>query len=105
MGRWTSANSNSRRRICCANACPWGQEFAAPLFDGRFIVKSTRVLKTQHTKLILTPNGSDIELDAIAFGQIVSVPTGEQITAVYRLSVNTYRQRRQLQLQILYTEQ
>jgi len=59
------------------NAAPWGQHFPMPLFFGRFIILSRRLLKEKHLKLVLSPSlssslsasddATSMKLQAIAF--------------------------------------
>jgi len=80
-------------------AGPWGQLFEAPVFDGRFSVKSTRIVGEQHLKLSLQPPGDGPALDAIAFFYDDAIPDrGALIRACYQLEVNEYQGRRSAQL-------
>jgi len=85
---------------------PWGQGFPEPLFDGQFEVIEARVVGDTHAKLKLSPVGAGQVVDAIYFGYLnrhSSLPTGT-IRAVYRLDVNEFRERKNLQLMIQYIE-
>jgi single-stranded-DNA-specific exonuclease len=84
-------------------AGPWGQHFPEPVFDGRFVVVSQRLVGEKHLKLVLTPAGSAALLDAIAFNidpQRWPDPSIAEIEIAYRLDVNEYRGQRSLQLVI-----
>ena len=79
---------------------PWGQSFPEPLFDGEFDVIEARVVGETHAKLKLQPIGSTLSIDAICFGYLdhnECLPEG-QIRAAYRLDVNEFRDRLNLQL-------
>jgi len=85
---------------------PWGQGFPEPLFDGYFEVIDARVVGDTHAKLKLRPLVGDQHIDAICFGYLSShdsLPQGE-IRAAYRLDVNEFRERKNLQLMIQYIE-
>jgi single-stranded-DNA-specific exonuclease len=75
----------------------WGQGFAAPLFEGEFIVASQRVVGGKHLKLRLQTN-AQTNIDAILFGQEESLPA--RIRAVYRVEINEFREVRSLQLNV-----
>lgn len=84
---------------------PWGQAFPEPLFDDTFRVLEQRIIGDKHLKLRL---GKDSKtLDAIAFFvDMKQWPNHrcQAIHAVYRMDVNEFRGRRQLQLIIEYME-
>ena len=85
---------------------PWGQGFPEPLFDGHFEVIDARVVGDTHAKLKLRPLVGDQHIDAICFGYLSShnaLPQGE-IRAAYRLDVNEFRERKNLQLMIQHIE-
>lgn len=86
-------------------AIPWGQHFPEPLFDGVFKVINYRILKDQHLKLTLQyPNLSYI-LDGIAFFQARQlIDNVEKIHCAYKLDVNEWQGRRNLQLIIDHFE-
>ncbi len=82
-------------------AAPWGQGFVEPQFHGQFKILAMRALgeKSNHLKLnVALPNGR--EVTAMAFGQFAPdwLDIGQTIILRYRLSVNNFRQQRQLQL-------
>jgi single-stranded-DNA-specific exonuclease len=84
-------------------AGPWGQHFPEPMFDGRFTLVQQRLVGEKHLKLVLSPLGSGLLLDAIAFNidptywpnQVVT-----EVEIVYRLDVNDYRGQQSVQLVI-----
>ncbi|MCL4142820.1 UNVERIFIED_CONTAM: hypothetical protein GTU68_065979 [Idotea baltica] len=85
---------------------PWGQGFPEPVFDGVFEVIDARVVGDTHAKLKLRPLVSEQHIDAICFGYLAThdaLPQGE-IRAAYRLDVNEFRDRKNLQLMIQYIE-
>lgn len=85
-------------------AAPWGQGFAEPCFDGEFEVLSARVVGERHLKLSLAPPGRGAQaLDAIAFGQAQHVGL-RRCRAVYRLDINHWRERDNLQLVVEHLE-
>lgn len=85
---------------------PWGQTFPEPMFEGEFQVVESRVVGDTHAKLRLQPSNSAMVLDAICFGYLrdhEALPEG-QITAVFRLDVNEFRERKSVQLMIEHIE-
>lgn len=73
---------------------PWGAGFEEPAFHGWFDVVNERVVGERHLRLVLR-DGERL-VDAIAFGQ---PPLGaSRVRALYRLSVNDYRDTETLQL-------
>jgi single-stranded-DNA-specific exonuclease len=85
---------------------PWGQAFAEPMFDGRFEVISSRVVGDKHWKLVLSPVGSDLAVDAIAFNACETLPVMPQhVHAAYRLDENEWQGRVNLQLRIEYMQE
>lgn len=84
-------------------AGPWGQQFPEPLFDGKFTVINHRLLGGKHLKLTLSPKGSDLLLDAIAFNIDTNQWPGDSchtIQVAYRLDINEFRSFRKVQLMI-----
>lgn len=84
-------------------AGPWGQHFPEPVFDGRFRVVTQRLVGEKHLKLVLSPAGSRLVLDAIAFNIDLDVWPDQSIEVVeiaYRLDVNEFRGQRSVQLMI-----
>lgn len=82
-----------------AHAGPWGQGFPEPLFDGQFTLVQQRIVASKHLKLVVK-QGTAL-LDAIAFNVDLSVwpnASVRRVELVYRLQVNEYRGKKQLQL-------
>lgn len=87
-------------------AGPWGQGFPEPLFDGVFEVAQSRIVGGRHVKLTVQQSHGGHWLDAIAFN---GVEYGwheirQAVRAAYRLDVNEFRGRRNVQLIIDYLE-
>ena len=84
------------------NAGPWGQHFPEPLFDGRFAVKSQRIVGERHLKLLLVQAGApDQAVDAIAFNIDPGAwpdPAVHAVDIAYRLDVNAWRGEERVQL-------
>ena len=87
-------------------AGPWGQGFPEPQFDGEFELVESRIVGEKHLKLQLRAQsqsgGQGKIIDAIAFnftGKAWSIKP-ERVYTVYRLGINEFRGRRQLQLTI-----
>lgn len=84
---------------------PWGQGFPEPLFDGVFEVVQTRIVGQGHVKLTVgRPRGGWV--DAIAFN---GVERGWHeirpwARMVYKLDVNEFRGRRDVQLVVEHVE-
>ena len=87
-------------------AGPWGQTFQEPIFDGVFNIINKRIVGEKHLKLSLQPEGSKMEIDAIAFNvtdEDWSVDV-KQAKIAYRLDVNVFRGNKSLQLMVDYIE-
>jgi single-stranded-DNA-specific exonuclease len=78
----------------------WGQGFAAPLFDGEFLLRRQRIVGQRHSRLLLETEGK--QTDAILFGFIDPLP--ERLRAVYRVAIDEYGGANQLQLVIDHWE-
>ena len=84
-------------------AGPWGQHFPEPLFDGRFVIASQRVVGDAHLKLTVQPSTTDTTIDAIYFGAVaagVGDLTGREVRLAYRMDANEFRGVRTLQLMV-----
>ncbi|MFT5427128.1 MAG: single-stranded-DNA-specific exonuclease [Gammaproteobacteria bacterium] len=87
-------------------AGPWGQGFPEPQFDGEFELVESRIVGEKHLKLQLRTqvNGQAQGkiIDGIAFNcndeDWLEKP--KRVRTVYRLDINEFRGRRQLQLMI-----
>lgn len=81
-------------------AAPWGQGFPEPIFDGKFELLKRRVVGAKHLKMLLSPAGSELTVDAIAFNTLDNDwPEGNpSLELAYRLDVNEYKGNRRLQL-------
>ncbi|WMC11063.1 single-stranded-DNA-specific exonuclease RecJ [Oceanimonas pelagia] len=82
-------------------AGPWGQAFPEPLFDGEFRIIQQRLVGDKHLKLVLSPDQGRTVIDAIAFNVDLGIwPNAaiQKVQLVYRLDVNEWKGRRQLQL-------
>jgi len=88
-----------------SEAGPWGQGFPEPLFDGVFDIISHQVLKDQHLKLWLRPQGAAVDLEAIAFNRARDFTLGAtRVRIAYRLEANEWRGARRLQLRVEHLE-
>lgn len=79
----------------------WGQDFPPPLFQGEFRVVEQRVVGERHLRLKLA-NEHGLVLSAMRFQSAEPLPA--QISAVYKIGINEFRDERVLQLQIEYCE-
>lgn len=87
------------------DAGPWGQAFPEPTFDNEFRILEQRIVGDKHLKLRLAKE--DKVLDAIAFFIDTTVWPNhrcEAVRAAYRLDINEYKGRRNVQLIIDYLE-
>jgi len=87
-------------------AGPWGQCFPEPVFDDEFDVLDWRIVGEKHLKLKLRHNVSNQQVEAIAFNQGAEVlDAGESaLRMIYRMDVNEFRGRKNLQLIIQHIE-
>ena len=105
-GELSSTELNLRTAELLREAGPWGQSFPEPIFDGIFSVVQQRLLKEKHLKITLTFDELTT-LDAIAFNiDLEKWPNHrcERVRIAYRLDVNEWQQRRNLQLMIEHIE-
>lgn len=78
-------------------AGPWGQTFHEPIFDGEFEIINKRIVGEKHLKLSLQPDGSHLEIDAIAFNltdenwEPLLPGQTQRVKVAYRLDVNSFR--------------
>lgn len=86
-------------------AGPWGQAFPEPLFDDTFRILEQRIVGDKHLKLRLGKD--DKIIDAVAFFvDLAEWPNHrcQTIHAAYKLDVNEYKGRRNVQLIIEHLE-
>ncbi|MEX0619093.1 MAG: single-stranded-DNA-specific exonuclease RecJ [Pseudohongiellaceae bacterium] len=84
------------------SAGPWGQGFPEPVFDGIFTVTDQRLVGGKHLKLVVSPEGLRLDIEAIAFNIDLALwpCDAEQVHLVYRLDINEYRGHSKLQLMV-----
>lgn len=84
------------------SAGPWGQGFPEPLFDGEFEIVTSRIVGEKHLKLQLRTPGNHRIVEAIAFNVTDTdwPESASRVQAVYKLDINEFAGRRQLQLVI-----
>ncbi len=87
-------------------AGPWGQSFPEPVFDGTFRLVDKRVVGGNHLKLRLQTQDNGKMIDAISFNTTDETwPSQvEHVQAAYKLDINEYQNRRNLQLLIEHIE-
>ena len=87
-------------------ASPWGQLFPEPAFDDIFKVLNWRIVGEKHLKLDLVKPETGECYAAIAFNKTdVDLPAeSDSIHIVYRLDVNEFRGKRNLQLIVQHIE-
>ena len=84
---------------------PWGQGFPEPLFDDRFEILSGRIVGERHWKLVLRHPDGGGPIDGIAFGLAERLPELPRWAHLaYRLDVNHWQGREQLQLRVEHLE-
>lgn len=84
---------------------PWGQAFPEPLFDGAFRILEQRVIGDKHLKLRLGKD--DKVLDAVAFFVDRDEWPNHRCSTIhtaFRLDINEYKGRRNVQLILEYLE-
>lgn len=87
-----------------AQAGPWGQQFAEPVFDNVFEILDQRIVGQNHLKLTLVANKGGQQVDAIAFNvDAKSWPNhrAKYIHAAYKLDINFFQGKTRLQLMIV----
>ncbi|MGQ9426353.1 single-stranded-DNA-specific exonuclease RecJ [Gilvimarinus sp. F26214L] len=90
------------------DAGPWGQHFPEPLFDGEFCLLQQRIVGEKHLKMVVScSEQSQIIFDAIAFNVDVAQwpdQSARKVRMAYRLDINEFRGRTNLQLMVDYLE-
>ena len=80
---------------------PWGQHFPEPLFEGRFVVRESKVVGGSHLKMVLRPVDGAGSIDAIAFGRLPEdLPDSDTVRLIYKLDVNHFRGHKTCQLMV-----
>lgn len=84
---------------------PFGREFEAPLFEGRFLVESLRPVGADGTHLMLELSQGRVSCRAIWFraltpGELPAFGLGDTLHCAYRLNRNRWRGRESLQLMV-----
>ena len=106
-GELTSEDISYELARLIKSVSPWGQHFPEPLFDGGFRLVNWREVGQSHAKMILTPQDSTDQIDAIAFNQVAALQeerAARTIHAAYRLDINEYRGFSKVQLIIEHFE-
>lgn len=106
-GNLSAAELNLELAQAIRQGGPWGQHFPEPLFDGRFRVKSHKVVAQRHLKLMLIPeNASTPVIEAIAFNQAEGADyvRGDLVEIAYRLDINDYYGEERLQLVVQHVQ-
>lgn len=86
-----------------AQAGPWGQQFAEPVFDNVFEILDQRLVGQNHLKMTLCVSKEGQTVDAIAFNvDLKSWPNHrvKYVHAAYKLDINYFQGRTRLQLLI-----
>jgi len=88
------------------NCGPWGQGFPEPVFEGRFSVVDQRIVGNNHLKLILELD-EFASVNAIMFNADTETwpdEDCEEVKVSYKLDINEYRGRQQVQLIVEHME-
>lgn len=88
-------------------AGPWGHGFPEPAFDGEFVLVQQRIVGQRHLKLMLMDAATGLYVDAIQFNTDLDCWPNEAIKRarlVYRLDVNEFRGKQNVQLLVEYLE-
>jgi single-stranded-DNA-specific exonuclease len=88
--------------LALREAGPWGQGFAAPVFDNRFRVHEWRVLGERHLKFTLEHEDGGARVPAIHFGGWAGQAPPVWLHAAYQLALDDYRGREGVQLLLLH---
>lgn len=89
---------------------PYGREFEEPAFEGIFTVCKTRIVGAEPVHLSLKLEHKGLEFQAIWFnamenpGDMQVINDGNTIRCAYKLKMNNFRGRRNLQLLVEYAE-
>lgn len=85
---------------------PWGQAFPEPRFHGEYQVTDSRIVGEKHLKMTLHSPDLPRPVDAIAFApdNLPVLRACSHLKLAYRLEINEFRGRRQLQLNADYLE-
>jgi single-stranded-DNA-specific exonuclease len=90
------------------DAGPWGQHFPEPLFDGEFYLQQQRLVGEKHLKMVVScSEQSQVLFDAIAFNVDLALwpnQNARKVRLAYRLDINEFRGRTNLQLVVDYVE-
>ena len=83
-------------------AGPWGQGFPEPQFDGNFDLVESKIVAGKHLKLRLRAGSGGKSIGAIAFNhsEPAWLEKPKKVRAVYRLGVNDFFGKQQLQLMV-----
>lgn len=85
-------------------AGPWGQAFPEPLFDGVFVVESSRTVGESHRRLKLRCGESGQLLDAMQFNIDPALTLPSRLRAVYQLDINDWNGAQTVRLVLRHTE-
>ncbi|WP_445945995.1 single-stranded-DNA-specific exonuclease RecJ [Shewanella sp.] len=106
-GELAAAHMTLETAMLLRDAGPWGQHFEEPVFDGVFTLVQQRLVGEKHLKMLLETPCSSLMLDAIAFNIDLTMwpdATVRQVRVAYKLDVNEFRGKQNLQLMIEHLE-
>ncbi len=106
-GALKSEDINLQLATLFKDAGPWGHHFSEPLFDNEFKIIQQRIVGKKHLKLVLMEPDSGLAVDAIYFNideRVWPNETLDTVRVVYKLDVNEFRGKRNVQLMVEYIE-
>ncbi|RLA08209.1 MAG: single-stranded-DNA-specific exonuclease RecJ [Gammaproteobacteria bacterium] len=77
---------------------PWGMGLAEPVFYDDFIVLSYKILQNKFTKMFIKDKNGSSTWNVIYFGGVIDTKKGDEITIVYKLSINNFYNKPDVQL-------
>ena len=103
---------NLRTAKLLREAGPWGQHYPEPMFDNLFLLKEQKLVGEKHLKVTVVPivDGKELnlELSGIMFNiDLTQWPNKKAnlVTIAYKLDINHFRGKDNLQLMITHIEQ
>ncbi|MGY0399555.1 MAG: single-stranded-DNA-specific exonuclease RecJ [Ostreibacterium sp.] len=85
---------------------PWGMQVPEPLFNNVFYIDSMKEVGKNHAQIVLIEKNSGLQFKGIAFDKFANyhIFIHEHCRVAYHLSVNRWRGKRSLALQVSYIE-
>lgn len=83
-------------------AGPWGKDFPEPTFVGHFQIKQKRLLQDKHLKMVLETDGKSFNAIAFNIDKDFLLSDNKKVMIVYRLTINDFQGKKELQLLVEY---